>query len=129
MITNASDHDITLVDRAVERMQTVTDPHALAQCDIDFHDAVYAAAHHRRLLEAWYAIRSQVHLFLLTRIGVSTKGYVEQMRKEHQELAAALHARDGTLALEMFAAHRRHAFDIVTNGNDTAATNSTTSGT
>jgi DNA-binding GntR family transcriptional regulator len=113
LVANASDDDIGAVTAAAERMQRVHDEHELVRCDIEFHDAVYAATHHRRLLDAWHAIRSQVHLFLLTRIGVSTKGYVKQVRKEHRELAAALSARDAKRALELFAAHRDQAFDVI----------------
>jgi DNA-binding GntR family transcriptional regulator len=82
--------------------------------DIDFHDAVYAAARHGRLEEAWRAIRSQVHLFLLTRIGRDSQDYLAHIPGEHRELAAALRARDADRALELFAAHRRTAFDVLT---------------
>ena len=60
-------------------------------------------ARHRRLREAWQAIRSQVHLFLLTRIGVSSDGYLAHIPDEHRELVAALRARDADTALELFA--------------------------
>jgi DNA-binding GntR family transcriptional regulator len=86
----------------------------MVRCDLDFHDAVYAAAGHRRLLEAWQAIRSQVHLFLLTRVGLEADGYLKDIPAEHRELAAALRTGDHDAALELFAAHRRRAFDVLT---------------
>jgi DNA-binding GntR family transcriptional regulator len=113
VVARASDEDIALVEKAAARMRLVADEHEMVHCDIAFHDAVYAAAHHRRLQDAWHAIRSQVHLFLLTRVGVSTEGYLQQVADEHRELAAALRSRDAQRALELFALHRRHAFDVI----------------
>lgn len=117
LVANASDDDIADVEKVAERMQRVHDEHEMVRLDIAFHDAVYAAAHHRRLEEAWCAIRSQVHLFLLTRVGVSTDGYLALISDEHRELAAALRARDARRALDLFAEHRRHAFDVIADGH------------
>ncbi|KOX17371.1 GntR family transcriptional regulator [Nocardiopsis sp. NRRL B-16309] len=114
VVAHASDTDIAAVERAAERMERAEDEHAMVRCDIDFHDAVYAAAGHGRLEEAWRAIRSQVHLFLLTRVGRESRNYLAHIPGEHRELAAALRARDADRALELFAAHRRTAFDVLT---------------
>lgn len=105
--------DLAEIDAVVARMERAADEHEMVRCDLDFHDAVYAAAGHRRLREAWEAIRSQVHLFLLTRIGVESEGYLAGIPAEHRQLADALRARDREAALELFAVHRRHAFDIL----------------
>lgn len=116
VVAHASDDDLAAIERAATRMTRAGDEHAMVRSDIEFHDAVYAAAGHRRLAEAWQAIRSQVHLFLLTRIGVSAEDYLSHIPDEHLELAAALRARDATAALDLFAAHRRHAFELLTGG-------------
>jgi DNA-binding GntR family transcriptional regulator len=113
VIAHASDDDIAAVEKAAQRMERAEDEHEMVQCDIAFHDAVYAAARHQRLEEAWQSIRSQVHLFLLTRIGLSSDGYLSCIPDEHRELVAALRARDTEAALELFAVHRRHAFDVI----------------
>ncbi|HEY3469712.1 MAG TPA: GntR family transcriptional regulator [Amycolatopsis sp.] len=105
--------DLAEIDAVVARMERAADEHEMVRCDLDFHDAVYAAAGHRRLREAWAAIRSQVHLFLLTRIGVESEGYLAGIPAEHRQLADALRARDREAALELFAVHRRHAFEIL----------------
>ncbi|WP_370962154.1 GntR family transcriptional regulator [Amycolatopsis sp. cg9] len=101
------------IDAVVGRMERAADEHEMVRCDLAFHDAVYAAAGHRRLREAWEAIRSQVHLFLLTRIGVESAGYLAGIPAEHRELAEALRARDREAALELFAVHRRRAADVL----------------
>jgi DNA-binding GntR family transcriptional regulator len=117
-VANASDEDIVAVEEAAERMEATTDEHEMVRRDIEFHDAVYAASGHRRLEEAWQAIRSQVHLFLLTRIRVDAHDYLSHIPGEHRELAAALRARDADAAVGLFAAHRRHAFDVLVGPSD-----------
>ncbi|GAB2518518.1 GntR family transcriptional regulator [Nocardiopsis aegyptia] len=114
VVEHASDADIAAVEQAAERMERAEDEHAMVRRDIDFHDAVYAAAGHGRLEEAWRAIRSQVHLFLLTRIGRESRNYLAHIPGEHRELAAALRSRDADRALELFADHRRTALDVLT---------------
>ncbi len=113
MIAHASDEDLAVIEKATGAMGHATDPHVMVGLDIAFHDAVFAAAGHRRLVAAWEAIRCQVHLFPLTRIGRSTEGYLGGIPQEHHALAAALRARD-LAALRLFAAHRRHAMDVLT---------------
>ncbi|KOV82881.1 GntR family transcriptional regulator [Nocardia sp. NRRL S-836] len=109
--------DLTAIERAAEAMEHARTPHEMVRLDIEFHDAVYAAAGHSRLVQAWEAIRSQVHLFLLTRVAVSTHGYLELVRSEHRALADALRDGDVEGALRLFAAHRQHAFDVLASGH------------
>jgi DNA-binding GntR family transcriptional regulator len=114
--TRAGDDDFAAIDKAADAMRRALDPHEMVRCDIVFHDAVFAASHHRRLIEAWEGIRRQVHLFLLARIGRSTENYLDSVPAEHRELAAALRTRDAAVAIPLFAAHRRRAFDVVSPG-------------
>jgi DNA-binding GntR family transcriptional regulator len=114
VISHASDDDIAAIEKAARQMDRADDEHEMVRCDIAFHDAVYAATGHLRLQEAWHAIRSQVHLFLLTRIGISSDGYLACIPDEHRELVAALRTRQADTALELFAEHRRRAFDVLT---------------
>jgi DNA-binding GntR family transcriptional regulator len=113
VVAHASEEDLAAVEQAARRMDRAEDEHEMVHCDIAFHDAVFAAARHERLEQAWQAIRSQVHLFLLTRIGVSSDGYLALIPDEHRALVAALRARDAEAALALFAEHRRHAFDVL----------------
>ena len=114
VVAHATDDDLDAIDQAANRMARAGDAHTMVRSDIEFHDAVYAAAGHRRLREAWQAIRSQVHLFLLTRVGVSTEDYLSHIPAEHRELVAALRSRDSETALRLFGTHRRHAFELLT---------------
>ncbi|MEV0643829.1 GntR family transcriptional regulator [Phytomonospora sp. NPDC050363] len=118
VVAEATDEDLALIEKAAELMGRAEDEYAMVQYDIAFHDAVYAAARHRRLEEAWRAIRSQVHLFLLTRVALSTDGYLAEIPDEHRELAAALRTRDAGGALELFAAHRHQAFVLLSDATE-----------
>jgi DNA-binding GntR family transcriptional regulator len=113
VIAHASEEDLASIDKTAGLMDRAADEHEMVRLDIAFHDAVFAAARHQRLAEAWQAVRCQVHLFLLTRINLSTQGYLECIPREHRELVTALRSRDTTTALELFAAHRRHAVDVL----------------
>jgi DNA-binding GntR family transcriptional regulator len=115
LLVYASDEDLTAIEKTVDRMDRAEDVHAMVRADLEFHDAVYAAAHHSRLEAAWQAIRSQVHLFLLTRIGLSDDDYTDHIPAEHRDLARALRARDAERALQLFAEHRSHAFELLMN--------------
>ncbi|MGW4209086.1 GntR family transcriptional regulator [Lentzea sp. NPDC004789] len=116
VVDRASDADLAAIEQAAVAMDRADTPHEMVRCDIAFHDAVYAAAHHTRLAQAWEAIRSQVHLFLITRVNLSSDGYLEQIRQEHRDLVAALRLGNAGSALKLFAEHRKHAFDVLTSG-------------
>lgn len=117
-VERASDEDLDILARAADRMHRAEDAHELVALDIAFHDAVYAVGGHRRLQEAWHTIRSQVHMFLLSRIGVSVEGYLATVPGEHRDLVEALRARDPETALRLFAEHRSQALRVLT-GRDT----------
>lgn len=105
--------DLTAIDRAVAAMARAETAHDMLRCDIAFHDAVYEAAGHSRLTVAWQAIRSQVYLLLLTRIGVDTNDYLTHLPAEHRELADALRGGDVDAAVASFAVHREHAMGVL----------------
>lgn len=114
VVSQASEARLDAIAAAAGRMTRARDEYEMVRRDIEFHDAVYLATGHRRLTEAWRAIRNQVHLFLLTRVRARSDGYLDQVSHEHQELVEALRARDADAALRLFAAHRRTAFDVLT---------------
>lgn len=105
----ATDAELAALDALVDRMERAGSDHDLLHLDMAFHDAVYAAAGHRRLREAWQAIRSQIHLFLLNRVAVSDD-YRHHVPAEHRALVTALRARDAGQATAMFAEHLHVAY-------------------
>jgi DNA-binding GntR family transcriptional regulator len=112
-VERATEEELAAVEDVADRMARTGDVYAMVRLDMEFHDAVYAAAGHRRLRAAWEAIRSQVFLFLLTRVGAGERGYADHVPDEHLRLARALRARDADAALRLFAEHRRHAFVLL----------------
>ena len=65
----------------------------VAELDIEFHDALFRAAHHRRLYRAWEGLRSQVMVFLLLRDALPDD-YLDSWHKDHNDLLVLLRARD-----------------------------------
>ncbi len=66
----------------------------LLALDLAFHDRIYDAANNGRLLAAWRAVRSQVHLFQARRIALGYEHYRARVVDEHRELAALLRSDD-----------------------------------
>lgn len=59
-------------------------PEFTSTLDIEFHDALIAAAHHSRLDRAWESLRPQVHSFLSTRMALRLD-YAEEWEPDHRE--------------------------------------------
>ncbi|MFJ6673154.1 GntR family transcriptional regulator [Actinosynnema sp. NPDC091369] len=83
-----------LVDGMARRLAAGAPSDELLALDIEFHDTIYRAAGNRRLIEAWHAVRSQVHLFQLTRIRLGHHDYRAVVVDEHREIVRLLDAGD-----------------------------------
>ena len=64
-----------------------------AETDLRFHDVVYRASGHRRVLRLWQDLRSQVYIFMLARTYVQDPDFAEIMVRSHGLMLAAI--RDG----------------------------------
>jgi len=69
----------------------------VAELDIDFHDALFRAAHHARLYRAWEALRSQIFVFLLLRDGLPDD-YLTSWYRDHSRLLDLVRAGDRAAA-------------------------------
>jgi len=82
----------------------------VAELDIDFHDALFRAAHHARLYKAWEGLRSQIFVFLLLRDGLpadfSTSWYAD-----HAKLLALVRDRTKQAAIACIAEHIEGAYE------------------
>ncbi len=81
-----------------------------ADFDVEFHDLIYKAARHRRLWEAWLAIRSQVHLFLLSR-NVVNRDFKAIQINEHRAIISVLQKRNVAEATQAIEEHLRGAYE------------------
>lgn len=65
----------------------------VAELDIDFHDALFRAAHHARLYRTWESLRSQIFVFLLLRDGLPSD-YLTSWYRHHSQLLELVRAGD-----------------------------------
>ncbi|WP_322746612.1 GntR family transcriptional regulator [Saccharothrix syringae] len=81
-----------LVEAMTEGVASGAPSADLLALDIAFHDTIYLASDNRRLIESWHALRSQVHLFQLTRIRLGHDDYRAVVVDEHREILRLLRA-------------------------------------
>ena len=83
-----------------------------ARLDIRFHELIYEASHHKRLLNVWATLRPQIHIFLLSR-NVVNKDFRDVLVSDHQRLHDLMRAGDEAQALTMLQAHLKGAYERV----------------
>lgn len=98
---------ILLVFQSVPR--TSMTRRRVAELDIDFHDALFRAAHHARLYRAWEALRSQIMVFLLLRDGLPDD-YLTSWHRDHSRLLEQLRERDVAKAVSAIDEHIQGAY-------------------
>lgn len=102
-----------LVDAMARRLAAGAPSDELLALDMEFHDAIYRAADNRRLLEAWHAVRSQVHLFQLTRIRLGYHHYRAVVVDEHREIVRLLDAGDAAEVTRFAEEHVHSAMRVL----------------
>lgn len=83
-----------------------------ADLDLRFHDLIYEAARHRRLLDAWLQMRPQIHVLLLNR-NVADDDFRELVVIAHQELVDAIRTRDEPRAVAVLEDHLKGSYQRV----------------
>ncbi|MET4635106.1 DNA-binding GntR family transcriptional regulator [Kaistia defluvii] len=81
----------------------------VAELDIDFHDALFRAAHHGRLYRAWEALRSQIFVFLLLRDGLPDD-YLTSWYRDHADLLQKVREGDVVKAVTAIDEHIQGAY-------------------
>jgi DNA-binding GntR family transcriptional regulator len=94
---NATDEDFArmqaVIDDYADPAVTAT-RHKAADADLRFHDVIYEAARHRRVLRLWQDLRPQVYIFLLARTYVDTAEFHQIMIEKHALMLETMRARD-----------------------------------
>ena len=113
---HADDASLQVLQALVRKMaaydlERLTEQEA-AQDDIDFHEGIYRAAKHQRLLDTWTNLRPQIHIMLLSR-NVANGDFREQAASAHQGLLDAIVAHDVVLAKQRLREHLRISYDRV----------------
>ena len=126
-IERADESDIAnmahVIDEIAAQTRSGISEQAAAELDLQFHDHLYEAAHHRRLWDAWQTIRPQIHILLLNR-NVADDDFREMVVDTHALILAALRERDLERAIAILHDHLagsyervRRSYDRRTNGD------------
>ncbi|MCO6452779.1 MAG: GntR family transcriptional regulator [Caldilineales bacterium] len=83
-----------------------------AELDLRFHDVIYHASRHQRLLNCWTTIRSQIYVIMLSR-NVASANFRDATVYGHQEIVDAIKARDKERALVVIEQHMIVAYELV----------------
>jgi DNA-binding GntR family transcriptional regulator len=83
-----------------------------ARLDVQFHEVLYQAARHRRLYDMWSILKSQIHIFLLSR-NVANPDFRDYIIPAHQDLVDALRTRDEPRAIALTREHLSVAYERI----------------
>jgi DNA-binding GntR family transcriptional regulator len=112
--------ELQKVINSYSRLTTKVTQREAAEADLAFHDVVYRASAHRRLLGLWEDLRSQVYVFLLARSYVHTRGFREIMIRNHAAILSVVADQDEERAREVAAEHVRASYVRVVASYDAA---------
>jgi DNA-binding GntR family transcriptional regulator len=104
---SATDDDFAHIAVVLDGFDVLASPatrSAVAALDLEFHDAIFLAAHHERLYRAWGGIRSQIFLYLVNR-GALRVDYALTWREDHDELLQVLRQRKRAPARKFVESH------------------------
>jgi DNA-binding GntR family transcriptional regulator len=93
---------------------------AVAGLDVAFHDAVFQAAHHQRLYQAWLALRSQIFLYLVHR-GALRTDFADTWLQDHEQFLEVLRRRKRAPAVKIVEAHIEGTYQRVLHANREAS--------
>jgi DNA-binding GntR family transcriptional regulator len=105
---------------AFAQLDGSTTVHDAAEIDLQFHDVVYRASGHRRVLRLWHDLRPQVYIFMLARTYVRDADFPEIMVQSHGRLLDAIRDRDETRVQHVAAEHVETSYRRVIDGFDGA---------
>jgi DNA-binding GntR family transcriptional regulator len=96
----------------IQATENLSDPQELAEIDLDFHEAIFRAAGHARLLSSWVNLRSQIRLIMVQRnlTDEAARGGTVQ---GHKELLKAIQARDEAGAVALLERHLQRQYEWV----------------
>lgn len=109
---NATAADINALESVVKEFRKLSDKQrtikAVSKLDLEFHTAIFDAAHHDRLSRAWEILRSQIHSFLIytwTRDELINKTLMDSWDKDHHVFVEIIKKRDIEKGLKEIKAH------------------------
>lgn len=104
----------TTVDEIAAAVSRGITEQEAARLDIQFHDLIYRASNHKRLIEAWSMLKPQVHVLLLCRY-VTIDDFKNYIGPEHQAILNAIRTKDESRAVMMISEHLAGGYTRVLN--------------
>jgi len=120
--SQAAERDFAAMAAVLGRFDTLPAPptrSAVAALDVEFHDAIFVAAHHERLYQAWLGLRSQIFLYLVNR-GALRADYATTWRGDHEELLQILLRRKRLPAVKFVEGHIEGSYQRALRANQAA---------
>lgn len=109
---NTTAADVSALESVVKEFRKLSDKQrtikAVSKLDLEFHTAIFDAAHHDRLSRAWEILRSQIHSFLIytwTRDELINKTLMDSWDKDHHVFVEIIKKRDIERGLKEIKAH------------------------
>jgi DNA-binding GntR family transcriptional regulator len=111
-------HDIEALEASVAEMRSAlkrkdkfTGQEA-ARLDVEFHDAIFRAAHHERLYASWSSIRMQVYWFLRQR-NIASSDWRTNTVAGHESILGLITSGQEEAAATQVHTHIRAAYDRI----------------
>jgi DNA-binding GntR family transcriptional regulator len=101
-----------VVDRMMAQSSEEITERDAAELDLQFHESIYLATDHRRLIDVWSSLRPQIHILLLTR-NVVNSDFREGLVKGHQQILDAILDHDEALSVGLIEAHLKASYERV----------------
>jgi DNA-binding GntR family transcriptional regulator len=102
---NATVVDLAAMNEVLTRYGKLTEkqrtPREVSKIDLEFHSALFAAAHHERLFKAWEVLRSQIHAFLVytwSQDDKVNKEFLPQWGPDHLQLLEIIRTKQSAKA-------------------------------
>lgn len=113
---NAAAADFEAMQQVVEtmaaRVQNGVTEQEVANLDLRFHDLLYQASRHERLIGLWRRLRPQCYLLLLNR-NAANPDFIEVSPGGHQRILDVLRTRDVERTVAAIEDHVRFAYETV----------------
>jgi DNA-binding GntR family transcriptional regulator len=101
---NATEDDFEEMQRNIERTVRAEKPGEASELDLTFHELLVRAARHKRLLNSWVSLKSQIRL-LLYEMDRDDLEFAQHTAHAHQEFVNLLRARDRKRSLGLLELH------------------------
>jgi DNA-binding GntR family transcriptional regulator len=121
---HADEEDLAQMQKIVDgysKLTTKVNVRQAAESDLAFHDIVYRASRHRRLIRLWDDLRPQVYVFLLARTYVHKREFRDIMMADHGALLAVIGGGDENEAYRTSAEHVRASYLRVVENYDSGS--------